>query len=168
MNPYASIEESVANEYGLNPTIFENLANVESSQNPDAISSAGAQGLYQIMPFNDALTGLTNPFDPAQNARAGAQILKQYLGDANGNYAKAIEYYNCGPFNSCPAGIAEAKKVLGESGMTTPKSVNNSIEKNNGSHTGILSFFGFNLTDLSVILLGVLAIGAGIWALAKG
>jgi soluble lytic murein transglycosylase-like protein len=74
MNPYASIEESVANEYGLNPTIFENLANVESSQNPDAISSAGAQGLYQIMPFNDALTGLTNPFDPAQNARAGAHI----------------------------------------------------------------------------------------------
>jgi soluble lytic murein transglycosylase-like protein len=168
MNPYAPIEESVANEYGLNPNIFENLANVESSQNPEAISSAGAQGLYQIMPFNDASTGLTNPFDPAQNAQAGAQILKQYLGDANGNYAKAIEYYNCGPFNSCPAGIAEAQKVLGGSNVTAPTNSTNSGDKNKSSHSGVLQFFGFNLTDLSVILLGVLAIGAGVWALAKG
>lgn len=110
-NQYASIEDAAANQYNLNRTWFESLGQIESNQIPSATSPAGAQGLYQIMPANDAALGITNPYDPTQSAMGGAKLFSQYLAAAGGNYTLATEYYNCGPGNVCAAGAAEAGKV---------------------------------------------------------
>ena len=167
MNPYSALESQAANAYGLNPAVFQALGTVESGQTPGALSAAGAQGLYQIMPFNDAGTGTTNPYSPYQSAQAGAQILARDLTTAGGNYAKAIQYYNCGPGQTCPAGIAEANKVLGLSGLqnTTAKTTTPS---SSGNNTLLSSTVGFSVENIVIILLGILTIGAGVWALAKG
>ncbi len=185
--PYTDLEAQIASEYGLNPSIFEKLGQVESSGDPYAVSSAGAQGLYQIMPFNDASTGITNPFDPYQSANAGAQILSQDLKDAGGNYANAIEYYNCGPFQSCPAGKAEAQKVLGQNGSVLQQlsDPNSQTSKFTSKATGggllsplvdflknvtdeLKKFFIDHSLDALFILLGVLLVVGALFSTEKG
>jgi hypothetical protein len=119
-NPYADMESAVASNFNIDPTWFQALGTVESTQTPTAVSGAGAVGLYQIMPSNFASTGLdaTSALDPQQNAQAGASIFSQMLKAAGGDYWLATVYYNCGPGKSCNAGINEANKVQSESGMS--------------------------------------------------
>lgn len=52
------------------------VCSAESSRNRYAVSPAGARGLWQIMPFNFAWTGLTweNWFDARANARAAIKM----------------------------------------------------------------------------------------------
>lgn len=56
------------------------MLNVESGKNPDAVSSAGARGLWQIMP--DTAAGLSrqgakvDPNDPYSSAEGGLRILR--------------------------------------------------------------------------------------------
>ena len=62
--------------------IFKAQFEVESSLNPQAISPAGAAGLGQIMPrtwldLAGQVPGLTNIFDPVQNAKAAIFYLNQ-------------------------------------------------------------------------------------------
>lgn len=119
-NPYADMENAVASNFNLDPSWFQALGTVESTQTPTAVSGAGAVGLYQIMPSNFASTGLnsTSALDPQQNAQAGASIFSQMLNSAGGDYWLATVYYNCGPGKSCPAGINEANAVQSASGMS--------------------------------------------------
>jgi membrane-bound lytic murein transglycosylase MltF len=49
----------------------------ESRFKPDAVSSAGAMGLMQLMPGTAAGLGLTDPFSPLQNVRGGVQYLAE-------------------------------------------------------------------------------------------
>ena len=95
----------------------------ESSGNPTAVSSAGAQGLMQIMPANDASLGITNPFDPAQNIQGGATLLQQYYNQF-GNWNDALIAYNEGPGNLQNKGPfassqAYASSILGSAGIST-------------------------------------------------
>ncbi|MCP5271134.1 MAG: transglycosylase SLT domain-containing protein [Burkholderiaceae bacterium] len=68
----------------LDPTLLLAIIAIESSFNPFAQSSVGAQGLMQVMTRvhddkYEAFGGVHAAFDPVSNLRVGAQILKEYV-----------------------------------------------------------------------------------------
>lgn len=81
---------------GLPPDLVLALIQVESAFKADAISSAGAVGLMQIMPFWVSELGL--PIDdltyPSRNLRYGCTILAHYLANENGDFTRALARYN--------------------------------------------------------------------------
>lgn len=79
----------------FNLTVALAFADAESSFNPDAVSSAGARGLFQVMPFwTDEPEKLK---DPVYNSKVGLMILHSYFKRANNNLIMAAKYYNAGP-----------------------------------------------------------------------
>jgi hypothetical protein len=65
----------VAGLYDLDPALLEAIATVESHGNPEAVSSAGAQGLMQLMPATARRFRVADPFDPVDNALGAARFL---------------------------------------------------------------------------------------------
>jgi len=84
---------------GLPPELVHSIARAESNYHTDAVSPKGAIGLMQLMP-NTASELNANPYDPAQNAEAGARYLRElllkYESDPH-QVLKAIAAYNAGP-----------------------------------------------------------------------
>jgi len=80
----------------LAPDIVLAVIAAESSFNRFAVSSAGAQGLMQVMPFWKNEIGRTgdNLTDIATNIRYGCKILQFYLQKENGDLALALARYN--------------------------------------------------------------------------
>jgi soluble lytic murein transglycosylase-like protein len=93
---YASDITAAAASYGIDPSLLYGVISQESAFNPNAVSSAGAEGIAQIMPENFASLGVTNPFDPVQSINAGAKLLSENLQTFNGNTVDAIAAYNAG------------------------------------------------------------------------
>ncbi len=85
----------VAEQAQVSPALINAVIEQESGYNPVAISSAGAVGLMQIMPFN-AKAWHINPFNPAQNVWAGTWHLKYLMQKYSGNVALALAAYNAG------------------------------------------------------------------------
>ncbi len=83
-----------AADYNLDPNLVATVMQIESCGNPDARSSAGAMGLFQVMPFHFA--ELENPYDPDTNARRGMGYLQRSLIAAKGNPSLALAGYNGG------------------------------------------------------------------------
>ena len=80
----------------LAPELVLALINVESNFDHYAISSAGAQGLMQIMPFwlDEIGRPDDNLFDINTNLRFGCTILNIYLKREKGDMRKALARYN--------------------------------------------------------------------------
>ncbi|MHB1782301.1 MAG: NlpC/P60 family protein [Acidimicrobiales bacterium] len=91
----APLFASASQRYGVPASLLTAVAQVESGFNTQAVSSAGAQGLMQIMPSTAAGLGV-NPFDPAQAIDGAAQMLAGYLA-AYGSTPMALAAYNAGP-----------------------------------------------------------------------
>ena len=81
---------------GLPPELVLALIQVESAFRIDAVSSAGAVGLMQIMPFWIRELGLPadDLKDPWRNLRYGCTILAHYLAVENGDLTDALARYN--------------------------------------------------------------------------
>ncbi|WP_455208547.1 lytic transglycosylase domain-containing protein [Kaarinaea lacus] len=85
-----------AKRVDLAPELVLSVIHVESAFNRWAISSVGAQGLMQVMPFwlkeigheGDSL------FDIRTNLRFGCTILRHYLDREKGNLTRALARYN--------------------------------------------------------------------------
>ncbi len=88
-----------AAKWGISLNLLTAVAQRESSFNPFAVSSAGAQGVMQLMPVTATQYGVSDPFDAAQNVDAGAHLLSDLLKRYNGNTALALAAYNAGPGN---------------------------------------------------------------------
>jgi soluble lytic murein transglycosylase len=69
----------------------------ESDYNPEAVSPRGAQGLMQLMPSVAKSYGLSDPFSPEDNVRAGTALLGELLNEYDGDYKLALSAYNAGP-----------------------------------------------------------------------
>ncbi len=94
---YAPMIEQAAARYGIDPSILYGLIEQESGFDPSATSSAGAQGLTQLMPSTAASLGVAEPLDPAQSIEGGARYLSGLLRQFGGNTADALAAYNAGP-----------------------------------------------------------------------
>lgn len=85
-----------ATRLGLSPELVLSVMQVESNFDRYAISSAGARGLMQVMPF--WLDELDRPnddlFDIRTNIRFGCTILRHYLDRERGHHARALARYN--------------------------------------------------------------------------
>ena len=81
---------------GLPPQMVLAVVHVESAFRKYAISSVGARGYMQIMPFWQDLIGMEaqNLFRLRTNLRYGAVILRHYLDIEKGDWFRALGRYN--------------------------------------------------------------------------
>ena len=82
---------------GLEPALVLGLIQVESRFRKYAISSVGARGYMQVMPFWSRLIGdgdAAKLFHTQTNLRFGCVILRHYLDRENGNLFYALGRYN--------------------------------------------------------------------------
>jgi cell wall-associated NlpC family hydrolase len=84
-------------KFNLPGGVLAAVAQAESGGRADAVSSAGAQGLMQLMPGTAAGLGVTDPFDPHQAISGAAQYLSSNLATFGGSLTKALAAYNAGP-----------------------------------------------------------------------
>ncbi len=78
------------------PQLVLAVIDVESAFDPFAVSSAGAVGLMQVMPFWPNQLGLSTRdlIDVELNIRMGTSILAYYLDREKGDYRRALGRYN--------------------------------------------------------------------------
>ena len=85
-----------AKRAGLDPQMVLGLIQVESGFKKYAVSSAGARGYMQVMPFWVKLIGgkESNLFHMRTNLRFGCTILRHYLDMEQGDLYRALGRYN--------------------------------------------------------------------------
>jgi len=85
-----------AKRNGLDPQLVLGVMEVESAFRKYAVSSAGARGYMQVMPFWIRIIGEPhhNLFALRTNLRYGCVILRHYLNLENGDYFRALGRYN--------------------------------------------------------------------------
>ncbi len=85
-----------ATRAGLDPQMVLGLIQVESGFRKYAVSSAGARGYMQVMPFWVKLIGNeeSNLFHLRTNLRFGCTILRHYIDIEKGNLFRALGRYN--------------------------------------------------------------------------
>lgn len=84
-----------SNEYGVEPNLLATVMQIESCGHPTVNSYAGAQGLFQVMPFHFEST--EDMLDPDTNAMRGAAFLRECLDWSSGDVSLAMACYNGGP-----------------------------------------------------------------------
>lgn len=85
-----------ATRAGLDPQLVLGLVQIESGFRKYAISSAGARGYMQVMPFWINVIGRKNDnlFHMRTNLRYGCTILRHYLDIEKGDLFRALGRYN--------------------------------------------------------------------------
>jgi soluble lytic murein transglycosylase len=87
---------AAANLYNVSADLIKAVIAVESEFDERAVSSKGAQGLMQLMPFTARRFGVVDPFDPRQNIFGGVQYLRLLLDLFSGDVSLALAAYNAG------------------------------------------------------------------------
>ena len=80
--------------YQMDPNLIATVIQIESCGDPTVGSSAGAQGLFQVMPFH--FTPGEDMLDVQTNAARGLSYLAEGLAKANGHVGLALAGYNGG------------------------------------------------------------------------
>lgn len=80
----------------VSPALVLAVIGVESAGNPTAVSSAGAQGLMQLIPDTASRFGVTDSTDPAQNIKGGVAYLNWLSKEFNRDPLMILAAYNAG------------------------------------------------------------------------
>lgn len=80
----------------VSPALVLAVIGIESAGKSDAVSSAGAIGLMQLIPDTAARFGVTDSTDPAQNIKGGVAYLNWLMGKFNRDPLMVLAAYNAG------------------------------------------------------------------------
>ena len=93
---FEDVIRKAARREGVDEQLVKAVVAAESGFNPQAVSSAGAKGLMQLMDGTARSLGVKDPFDPASNVVGGTTFLRAML-DRFGSVPLALAAYNAGP-----------------------------------------------------------------------
>jgi soluble lytic murein transglycosylase-like protein len=96
---YADSISKAATTYNVPEKLLASIIKQESNFNSNAVSSAGATGLMQLMPSTAKYLGVKDATDPDQNIMGGAKYLRKMLDQFDNNLSLALAAYNAGPGN---------------------------------------------------------------------
>ncbi|MCF6319346.1 MAG: lytic transglycosylase domain-containing protein [Proteobacteria bacterium] len=96
LNKFEQDIQKYAKRFDIKPSLIKAIIHAESSFKPDAKSSAGAQGLMQLMPATQKTYAVTDPYDPSQNIKGGTAYLKHLMNRYNNNLTLSLAAYNAG------------------------------------------------------------------------
>ncbi len=94
---YNSTIQKFATEFKVDSKLIKAVVRNESCFDKMAVSSAGAQGLMQLMPPTAKSLGVQDAFDAEQNLRGGVRYLSELITRYDNNLALALAAYNAGP-----------------------------------------------------------------------
>ncbi|SNX69280.1 transglycosylase-like protein with SLT domain [Cereibacter ovatus] len=80
----------------VSPALVLAVIGIESAGRSDAVSSAGAQGLMQLIPATARRFGVSDSMDPGQNIRGGVAYLDWLMGEFGGDPLMVLAAYNAG------------------------------------------------------------------------
>lgn len=93
---FSDMIDEVAHKSRLYPSLLHAVVKAESAYDPNAVSSAGAVGLMQLMPSTASRYGVVDSRDPKANVEGGARYLRNLLTRYNNNIKLALAAYNAG------------------------------------------------------------------------
>ena len=166
---YTASVITAANNAGVPPALALSVMQQESGGNASAVSSAGAVGLFQLMP--SSFPG-QNIQDPTTNIDLGVGYLGQLLNQYNGDVSLALAAYDAGPGNVAKYGgvppfsetqnyVASILSSLGLSSGANVSSLSDSGSSDtstNDSGTLLVDDSG-NIDPTSAIILGAVGVG---------
>lgn len=82
--------------YQIPEELIRAVIKVESDYDPRAVSSAGAQGLMQLMPQTALRMQIRDSFDPRLNIFGGVRYLRVLANHFNGDIELTVAGYNAG------------------------------------------------------------------------
>ncbi|MFL5857082.1 MAG: transglycosylase SLT domain-containing protein, partial [Solirubrobacteraceae bacterium] len=92
---FAPMIARASQHWGVGAALLAAQLYAESNFNPNAVSSAGAQGIAQFMPGTARTYGLRDPFDPGAAIDAQAHLMHDLLAQL-GSVPLALAAYNAG------------------------------------------------------------------------
>ncbi len=152
-----AIFEEAAQAYDVPVALLKAVGKAESGFNTNAVSSAGAQGVMQLMPATAQFLGVTDPFDARSNIMGGAKYISDMLKRYDGDIELALAAYNAGsgnvakyggvpPFTETQNYIRKIKEYMGmdltAGNASSSRPVNNTYETVTGDDS-----FAFDSED---------------------
>ena len=80
----------------VSPALVLAVISIESTGRPQAVSSAGATGLMQLMPATATRFGVSDSTDPGQNIKGGVAYLDWLMGEFKADPILVLAGYNAG------------------------------------------------------------------------
>ena len=97
LEKYNDIINDASKTYGVDKNLIKAVVLAESAGNSNAVSSAKAKGLMQLIDSTAKDMGVKNIWDPRENIFGGTKYLSKLLQQFDGNVDKALAGYNAGP-----------------------------------------------------------------------
>jgi hypothetical protein len=95
---------------GIPVSFALSIAKTESNFRSHSISSTGAMGVMQLMPNTARENGVSDPFDPQDNARGAAAFIESLWKRYRGNRMRVAAAYNAGPARVALTGAMKLPK----------------------------------------------------------
>jgi hypothetical protein len=96
VNVYDEYIQEASRRFNIPEALIRAVMGVESNFNPTAVSSAGAQGLMQLMPKTAEEMGVDDPFNPRQCVLGGTRYLRLLANTFDGDLVLTLAAYNAG------------------------------------------------------------------------